>query len=495
MSEARNGRLEIDLDEIEKQLRRSVEQAPPPKNDPLAELARIVGQDDPFRGLFANSPDRVGGHAAPPVGSPGPRPGQERGFTPGRIAAEVPAGPAAAQLSARRDADAVLHGNDDVFDPVSDAYGSPESAFDTESFSPLPPRRSRKKLVTVGALVVAAVVGTAGTLAWRNGTGRFAGNSGAPPIIKADNAPLKVAPENPGGMEIPNQNRQIYERATPESQTRVVDQREQPIDVREAARSLPAAPPASNAAPASPAPAESTPPAQDVAASDPGRRPPRSNALAGALGEPRRVRTVSVRPDGTLFDAPPAPALVNATPALVPAAGSLPPPVQVATIPISIGGTASTSPSAPAAAPTAQPPAAPASATGATPTGPVATVLPPQRPRPDGRSAAPEPAGARVATIAPTPEAAAPTPGASTTRAYSVQLGIRPSEQEAHTAATQLASKFAADLGGRSPAVARAEVSGKTVYRMRVGPMSRDEANALCTRLKSSGGQCFVALN
>ena len=43
-----NQRLVLDLDDIERQLKEAQLPPPPPKNDPLAELARIVGQDDPF---------------------------------------------------------------------------------------------------------------------------------------------------------------------------------------------------------------------------------------------------------------------------------------------------------------------------------------------------------------------------------------------------------------------------------------------------------------
>ena len=38
-------------------------------------------------------------------------------------------------------------------------------------------------------------------------------------------------------------------------------------------------------------------------------------------------------------------------------------------------------------------------------------------------------------------------------------------------------------------------MNGKTIYRVRVGGLSREDANALCTKLQGSGGQCFVAKN
>lgn len=38
------------------------------------------------------------------------------------------------------------------------------------------------------------------------------GVSGPVPLIKADTRPMKTAPENPGGMEVPNQDKEIYAR-------------------------------------------------------------------------------------------------------------------------------------------------------------------------------------------------------------------------------------------------------------------------------------------
>src|SRR3712207_5138735 len=60
MAEASKSRLSLDMEEIERQLRRSATQPTASKSDPLAELARIVGQDDPFRALLAG--ERVATH-------------------------------------------------------------------------------------------------------------------------------------------------------------------------------------------------------------------------------------------------------------------------------------------------------------------------------------------------------------------------------------------------------------------------------------------------
>lgn len=71
--------------------------------------------------------------------------------------------------------------------------------------------RSPKRLITAGiALGAVAAFGIGIWFAYDQGVKR--GASGAPPLIRADQGPTKVAPENPGGMQVPNQDKQIYER-------------------------------------------------------------------------------------------------------------------------------------------------------------------------------------------------------------------------------------------------------------------------------------------
>lgn len=74
-----------------------------------------------------------------------------------------------------------------------------------------PGMRSPKRLITAGiALGAVAAFGIGIWFAYDQGVKR--GASGAPPLIRADQTPTKVAPENPGGMQVPNQDKQIYER-------------------------------------------------------------------------------------------------------------------------------------------------------------------------------------------------------------------------------------------------------------------------------------------
>ena len=77
---------------------------------------------------------------------------------------------------------------------------------------------------------------------------------------------------------------------------------------------------------------------------------------------------------------------------------------------------------------------------------------------------------------------------------YAVQLGLANSEAAAETAFSGYQRKYP-DLEGLPSLIRKAEVNGNTIYRVRVGPMSREEASSLCSRLQGQGGQCFVAKN
>lgn len=68
----------------------------------------------------------------------------------------------------------------------------------------------KKTVAAVVALGAVAAFGIGIWFAYDQGVKR--GASGAPPLVRAEQGPAKVAPENPGGMQVPNQDKQIYER-------------------------------------------------------------------------------------------------------------------------------------------------------------------------------------------------------------------------------------------------------------------------------------------
>jgi cell division septation protein DedD len=152
----------------------------------------------------------------------------------------------------------------------------------------------------------------------------------------------------------------------------------------------------------------------------------------------------------------------------------------------------STVAAAPLRTPAPRPPVA-APAGGAD--GPLA-ITPSAQPKLQQRVTNPPPVPTQVASAAPVaalPATAAP--AAATGSGFSVQLAAPGSESEARTTFSSLQRRFSAELGGMQPSIRRAEVGERTIYRLRVGPMSREEANSLCSRLQGAGGQCFVARN
>ncbi len=487
MAEVSKSRLSLDLEDIERQLRRSSPGAAPSKSDPLAELARIVGQDDPFRALLAEegpgsqrTGSGLGARREPLFDYPGSEQGGATDYgSRGNLADDDRGYPEAYRqppVALTREEEAILYGHGghgyagDAHDHGRYYDDAGDGAEVYEAFAPEPPRRRRKTLMAAAAMV--AVVALAGAGAWTLRSGSPSGVDGDPPVVKAETGPSKIAPQNPGGIDIPNQNKKIYEPGAQDTQTRVVNREEQPIDLRQAIRAgAPAPDSASGPGPVRLSPAVPPNVASGVAPSLQGS----GNAIAGFLGEPRRVRTVSIRPDGTVI--PPdaggaARPAVPAPPAVAaPGALALPPSLRPRD---------------------AMPPAtAPRSASGATPDqgigAPLQITPDSARPKSEPRLAAAPPAVVRE----PTETSAAPaaSPG------FTVQLGVRGTDREARQAFEQFQQRHAGDLSGFSPLIVQADINGKTAYRVRVGPMSRDDATSLCVRLKASGGQCFVANN
>jgi cell division protein FtsN len=140
----------------------------------------------------------------------------------------------------------------------------------------------------------------------------------------------------------------------------------------------------------------------------------------------------------------------------------------------------------PAQATPTQPRAA-ASTPVAAPSTPAATP----KPAPAAATPASTPAPVQVASAQPTAPAATET---TSTGGFAVQLGLANSEAAAQTAFASYQRKYP-DLQGKPAMIRKAEVNGNTIFRVRVGPLPKDEASSLCSKLQGQGGQCFVAKN
>jgi hypothetical protein len=477
MNEAVKPRFAVDLDEIERQLAQAhaaPAHAAPSRSDPLAELARIVGQDDPFQSLLG---DKSRPHGSEPAGlddlfvvrdeagKMGARPQQGYGLR-GPVEAEAPAvsrssyaEPSQSHRNYHDSAATQPHSYDPAYDQdyyqEEKAAGSLVYAPQDEDGHRAAKAGARRGMMAVGALAGAVLLGLGG--AYLYGDGSSVLSAGEAPLITANNGPTKIQPQTPGGVEIPNQNKQIYERAAHETQTKVVDREEQPVDVRQATR------------------------VQNASAEATGttlRTPASTGGLN--LGEPRRVRTVSIRPDGGVVGSE------SGRQALAPTAAPQQAP-QNAPVPSAVNQSQGAAPqrAAPATPAMATPKATPSPAAPAGGASPQASATPTS-----------QPATQRVASAQPItvpPSAPAPAEVAST-GGFAVQLAVSASEGEARSAFQKLQQKYA-DLGGQPAIIRKAEVNGSTVFRVRVGPMSRDDASSLCSKLQGQGGQCFVAKN
>jgi hypothetical protein len=77
-------------------------------------------------------------------------------------------------------------------------------------------KRPRRRLITT--LVVLVAVGGFVGIVWHAYNQGRSGEDGVVPLITAEDGPTKVRPDQPGGMDVPNQDKLIYDRLAPGSQ-------------------------------------------------------------------------------------------------------------------------------------------------------------------------------------------------------------------------------------------------------------------------------------
>jgi hypothetical protein len=285
----------------------------------LAELARLIGQNDPF--VDIRRQDSRG--SAVPAGGQHPAAPQTAPDWLARSPGAREAEPGSYDNpNYQRDA----RYQEPQYEGYQGAYaeGSENQAYDyeanayyddqmppqgEESYDEAPPAKRRGGLTTVAAVVALAILGTGGVYAYRAWTGP-SGVAGEPPVIKAEQAPTKVVPAAPSGD---NQlNKQIYDRVGDRGGEKVVPREEQPVDVKTAVRPM---------VPALGATGSVLPPLP-------------ASAPTAAASEPKKVKTVPIRPDqpagGTASSqSTRSVAATQAVPAAPP-----PAPTRVATIPI-----------------------------------------------------------------------------------------------------------------------------------------------------------------
>jgi hypothetical protein len=100
-----------------------------------------------------------------------------------------------------------------------------------------------------------------------------------------------------------------------------------------------------------------------------------------------------------------------------------------------------------------------------------------------------------VAGIEDPAASAGSAPRANESRTWMVQLSAQATEEEALSALHAAQAKYAT-LAGYQVLIRKKDQGGRGVfYAAQVGPLARDEANGLCSRIKSAGGKCFTLEN
>lgn len=301
------------------------------------------------------------------------------------------------------------------------------------------PKR-RRGMITVFAVFALAVFGVGGAYAYRTYIG--SARNSEPPVIRADASPTKIIPAPAdSGTKLPDRM------VSGDGGEKIVSREEAPVDIN--ARSGPRVvfpPPNQSGFP--PATASAVPSV-----------PATVSAANGTLpnSEPRKIKTFSVRGDQA-----------DAAPQAAPQALATPPAKP------------------PANAKTAAATRTPPSVANANANAPMSLA-----PQPTQPAAEPQNRVAATSPTQPVPSAGAATGG------YLVQVSSQRSESDAHASFKALQTKFPSVLGSQTPVIKRADLGDKGIYyRAMVGPFnSPDEASQFCGNLKSAGGQCVVQRN
>ena len=455
---------EINLDEFEKRLR-SAGATPSGADDPLAELTRLV--------TMISRDGAVGDPLAAP---PARMPRAESAFP---ADAAVPAWPAGRLGSGPSQAPFGVapapSGAVDDFDLAGERGAALSAALEEDRPRTRRPRSWYFATAGLAAIGLALLAGAA-TLKM----GAPSANK-TPPFIAAADGPSKIQPPSDATARSGGDSAALL---TKDSATgapvKIVTTEEKPLAVA-AGSPVAAAAQTPIVAPAAP-----------------------SATVAPLFPDANPVKTVSVRPDGTLISADSTPTPTPAPP--TPAAQGAPRAVDTAPVGRTAAPAAAGEPATPKLdLPTKLSPkssarvvaktdtTAPAAATDATPTAPLTLAAPAAATK--AAKTPPAKAAPVVADAPAAPADAAASEPAAAGGGWAVQFAAPRSQADAQNVIARLKSKYAAALGDADLAVREAEVKGETIYRVRADGLSREDASSLCAKVRARGGDCFIAKN
>lgn len=453
-------------------------------SDPLAELARLIGQSDPFAEFGRSNarhavPPPAAEWSAPPAAPETPPAVPIYGTNDYYAASTAPAAPPTeaqpygAPIARQTNRNSPYAANAELYRTEDEAPGFPapvggyeaapyhqnpmhHGGEDEDVYDDIPPPRRHIGIMAIAAVFALAVIGTAGALGYR----AIFGSSGAnlpPPVITADSAPSKIMPASANKTP----SKLITDRMPDHPQDeKLVSREENPVEVT----------------------------SSQTAAQGQSQQSDQPALGSGVIAsEPKKIHTIAIRPDQS--------GMGDSQPPAAGATAPLPPPAKVAApTPIRPAAPRVASNSPPIAADNPDPPA-PRPQIEARAATPVRSSNAPLSLNPDADNAAPAPT-ARPMRTASAPLAPAANPAAPVAGGTYVQVSSQRSEADAQNAFRGLQSKYPTQLGNRQPVIRKVDLGEKgTYYRAMIGPLAGNEATELCTGLKAAGGQCLIQRN
>ena len=390
---------------------------------------------------------------------------------------------------------------DDYADPYADqplhadAYGEPQDPMDAsyyegeyalDSYRGDPPPRPRRGLFLGTAAITVILFGGGAAYAVKNGmiSMPFGDSlSGDTPLVRASSKPVKEKPTEPSGRQFANKNKAIYDRlqntdGPGKDSERLVSRQEDVLETTTSTAGI------------------SIAGGGIGLAQQPGRPPSLRGAVnnsaertgSTAITEPtkpsgpRKVRTLIVRPDGTILK-----------PAKPTSASASDDDVNTGLSGLSISNLQNSSTSKPvqqvkvAQADTAQ-------TVNKKPA--ISASLPARKSNTAGtantnNTAA---AGQRLASLDPKPAVVQPktkkaAPAAATNEKFAIQVASNKSQTDALATFATMQQKYSSILGSLSPRIEKVNLGSRgTWYRLQIGSVnSKDAARRLCLQLKNAG--------
>lgn len=363
------------------------------------------------------------------------------------------------------------------------------------TFQDFEEKEGRRPVVLIGALVGVAVL--AGGLIFAYQMFAPEGNDQVP-VVKLEESPSKVAPNEPGGLDIPHQNKLIYDRIAGEETTvdeRVVSREEKVIELEPEKVEVASADEAAggDAAGIPPAPADGVP--EDQASDDTGLEEATaildsSEDAGDASEEIIEAEAAPAAAEPPLPDAPEE-SIPLRVETVDPPAGSGADVARAAPpIPVS-------KPNAPASGNNA---ASEAPSDDASSGGPIQIARIPQVdddriPQSDDAASDGEEASLEPEAEASDQDPSEPAAEPAGEGGFMIQIAAFRTEPEAQKEFRRLSGKHSSLLESYGPAIQKADLGSRGIYyRLRVGPIaSKEAASSLCSSLIAAGEKdCLV---